>query len=268
MRYSRRLITSLILIALLAAVRPFGVSGRGALPSFSNPPTVQDPSAEIARLAARLNSADEEERRDAALQLGAMEKQAAAPALKSALNDSSPRVRAIAIRGLSMLGDATLILFIAERLAQDKTPFVRKTAAYALGRFHHREVTAALVAALADKDAEVRSAVVVALAEHADDSAIAPLTRALTDKSDFVRAHAARALGVNGHAAAPGVPALIERLTSDKDLEVKRQAAAALGLIGDRAALPALERARHTADPYLSQAALEAINNITTSNRH
>jgi len=259
LRHSRRLITSLILIALFAAARPFSVSGCGVWPSFFNPSSVQDPSAEIARLAAGLHSSDEEERRDAALQLGAMETAAAAPALRSAVNDSSSQVRAIAIRGLGLIADADSIPLIAARLAQDKLPFVRKTAAYALGRFRRQEVTAALVGALTDKDAEVRGAATVALAEYADPAAIAPLTRALTDKSNFVRAHAARALGINGRAAAQAVPVLITLLTADEGPEVKRQSATALGLIGDRAALPALERARHHADPYLNHAAIEAI---------
>lgn len=262
MQHSQRFISSLILIILFAAVRPLGASGCSGSPSFFNPLSIQDTNAEIARLTQRLHSSDEEERRDAALQLGAIEKPEAAPALKSALSDSSPRVRVIAIRGLSMLGDAEFIPLIAAPLAQDKVPFVRKSAAYALGRFRRSEATSALVAALKDKDIEVRGAATVALTEYADAAAIAPLTAALTDKSNFVRAYAARALGLNGRAAAQAVPALIALLTTDEGPEVRRQAATALGLIGDRAALPALERARDSADPYLSEAALAAIQNI------
>jgi len=267
LRHSQRFISGLILIIVLAAARPVGASGCCELPSFFNPLSVQDTNAEIARLAARLRSSDEEERRDAALQLGAIEKPEAAPALKSALSDSSPRVRVIAIRGLSMLGDAEFIPLIAAPLAQDKVPFVRKSAAYALGRFHRSEATPALVAALTDKDAEVRSAATIALTEYTDAAAIAPLTGALSDKSNFVRAHAARALGLNGRAAAQAVPALITLLTTDEGPEVRRQAATALGNIGDRAALPALERARYSADPYLSEAALAAIKLLTGSSR-
>jgi HEAT repeat protein len=67
---------------------------------------------------------------------------------------------------------------------------------------------------------------------------------------------------VNGRAAAQTVPALIALLTKDEDNEVKRQAAGALGQIKDRAALPALERARRDKDPYLVEAAAEAIRLI------
>ncbi|HXG67224.1 MAG TPA: HEAT repeat domain-containing protein, partial [Blastocatellia bacterium] len=76
------------------------------------------------------------------------------------------------------------------------------------------------------------------------------------------RAQAAHALGVNGPAAARAVPALINMLTSDKAPEARRQAAIALGHIGERAALPALEEAKFSADPYLSQAALAAIASL------
>ena len=98
--------------------------------------------------------------------LAALETPAAIPALTSALNDTSERVRAHAITGLSRLSDPSLVPVIAARLAQDKKPFVRKTAAYALGKFGRAEGTAALVAALKDKDIEVRGAAAVALGEY------------------------------------------------------------------------------------------------------
>jgi HEAT repeat protein len=108
----------------------------------------------------------------------------------------------------------------------------------------------------------VRGAAVVSLSNLADATAIMPLISALEDKSEFVRAHAAAALGANGRAAAQAVPNLVKLLTSDKDPEVRRQAATALGMIGEPSALPALEHATHASDPYLSQAAREAIPQI------
>jgi HEAT repeat protein len=100
------------------------------------------------------------------------------------------------------------------------------------------------------------------MGEYADAKAIEPLTRALTDKSEFVRAQSARALGTNKRAASRAVPNLIRVLTSDPDYETKRQAAWALGEIGDPSALPALEAARRAPDPYLNSAALTAIKQI------
>ncbi len=258
-----RLIVSLIVLSSFASVQPFDGLGQCAVITSLLETSQQSPQPEIERLASQLKSSDEEERREATLMLAALETRAAIPALTYALNDSSERVRAHAITGLARLGDSSLVPVIAARLAQDKNPFVRKAAAYALGKFGRTEATAALVAALKDKDTEVRGAAAVALGEYADAAAIAPLTAALEDKSEFVRAQAARALGVNGRAAAAVVPILIKLLASDKDPNVKRHAATALGQIGERAALPELERAARHHDPYLSQAASEAIRMIT-----
>jgi HEAT repeat protein len=260
-----RLIVSLIVLASFASVQPFNRLGQCADFSSLLETSQQSSQSEIERLTSQLKSSDEEERRQATLMLAALETPAAIPALTSALNDTSERVRALAITGLARLGDPSLVAVIAARLAQDKKPFVRKAAAYALGKFGRAEGTAALIAALKDKDLEVRGAAAVALGEYRDASAIAPLSAALADKSEFVRAQAARALGTNGRAAAQSVPLLINLLTSDKDQNVKRHAATALGQIGERAALPALERAARSHDPYLSQAANEAIKMITAN---
>lgn len=259
LKRSPRLIASLIVLSAFASAQPFCGSGQCAIVSPSPVNSKQSSQSEIERYTSQLKSSDEEARREATLMLVALETPATIPALTSALNDTSERVRALAITGLARLGDSSLVSIIAARLAQDKKPFVRKSAAYALGKLGSAEGTAALVAALKDKDIEVRCAAAVALGEYSDASAIAPLTVALQDKSEFVRAQSARALGANGRAAAAAVPSLVRLLASDKDQNVRRHAATALGQIGERSALPALERAARDHDPYLSQAADEAI---------
>jgi len=196
------------------------------------------------------------------MQLSHLDGEGAASALASALNDRSPRVRAAAVAGLAHRGEEGSVSLLAERVTKDKDAFVRKVAAHSLAKFQGGARTAALIAALQDKKAEVRGAAAVALADHPDSLAVPSLARALTETDAFVRAHAARALGVNGSAAVQAVPALIKLLTSDEDNEAKRQAATALGLIGDRSALEALQRARRDKDPYLAQAALDAISAI------
>jgi HEAT repeat protein len=262
LRHSPRLIVCFIALASFASVQPLDRSGQCAVfPSLLK--TGQEPlESEISRLASQLKSSDEEERRQATLVLASLETPATIPALTSALNDPSERVRAHAITGLAQFNDPSLVAVVAARLTQDKKPFVRKTAAYALGKFGSPQGTAALIAALKDKDIEVRGAAAVALGDYADQTAVAPLMVALEDKSDFVRAQSARALGVNGRAASQAVNILIRLLSSDKEQYVKRHAATALGQIGERAALPALERAARDDDPYLSQAASEAIKMI------
>jgi len=218
--------------------------------------------SEVARLAAQLRSNDEEERREAAMGLSSIRNDEAVAALTNALTDNSPRVRAAVINALSERGSDSVALLLVTRLAEDNEQFVRKAAAYALAKFHSPERTAALIKALNDKDIEVRGAAAVSLGDHADANAVAALSAALGDKSSFVRAQAARGLGVNGSAAGQAVSRLISLLSSDPDGEVKRQAAAALGRIGDRSALPALERARRDKDPYLAEAASDALKQI------
>ena len=222
-----------------------------------------DLSSEISTLTKRLRSSDEEERREATLKLSALLTPAAIPALTVGLSDTSERVRAAAATGLGYIGDPSSIATLVARIAQErKSPFMRKTIAYALGEFHTQEATAALVALLKDKDVEVRSAAAVALAQYNDATAIESLIAALNDKSDFVRAHAARALGVNGRSAAHAVSRLTRSLATDPDNEVRRQSAVALGLIGEPSAIAALERAEQSNDPYLSHAARNAIKMI------
>ncbi|MCI0490658.1 MAG: HEAT repeat domain-containing protein [Blastocatellia bacterium] len=255
----------LIVILFFLAVCS-GVPGRALCINSSrliNPlQTDRNNSQEIARLKAALASSDEEERRNAVLTLATIATPAAASVLATALDDSSPLVRAAAIAGLGYTGDSTYAPSAAALLARDKDVFVRKAAAYALGRLGGPVATAGLIEALKDKKEEVRGAAAAALGEYANPSAIEPLISSLGDKSDFVRAYAARALGINRSAARAATPLLIKLLDADKSLEVKQEAAVALGLIGDRAALPALSRAERDENPYLSRAALEAIKQI------
>jgi len=214
---------------------------------------------EVAHWATQIKSSDQEERREAALRLTHLDGSAALSALTSALTDPMPGVRAIVVACLGERSDTSIVPLIAARLASDKDAFVRKSAAYALAKFAGDARTSSLISALKDKDLEVRGAAAVSLGDHSDASAIGALASALSDKSAFVRAQSARALGVNGRAAVQTVSALIGLLDADPDIDVKRQAATAVGLIGDRSALPALERAGRDGDVYLAQAARDAI---------
>jgi HEAT repeat protein len=255
------------ILATASLLSALAFDARGYAPAFlsqdqTDKQAPQSVATEIAHWASQLRSSDEEERRQAVLMLMSLGNSEAARAIVPALNDPSPRVRALATNGLAASGDRSFIPVIVERATQDKVGFVRKMAVYGLGRFQSADATAGLVAALKDKDIEVRGAAAVSLGQYQDAAAIPALIGALADKQEFVRARAAFALGVNGRASAQAVPALVRLLAQDKDAEVKRQAATALGLIGESSARPALERAQHSSDPYLSRAALEALKLI------
>lgn len=217
---------------------------------------------EINRFSEKLKSSSAEERRDGVRRLGALKSPLAIGPVSSAINDPDEAVRAAAIAALGHIGDPASISAIAPRLAQDKSIFVRKTAAYTMGGFRAPAATGALVAALKDKSEEVRGAAAVALGEYKDAQAILPLISALSDKNEFVRARAAHALGNNGAQAAAAVPQLIKLVQNDRDHYARQEAVAALGKIGDRSALPALTRASQDANPHIASEALAAIKSI------
>lgn len=194
--------------------------------------------------------------------LSALRTLSAIPHITPLVNDSAEEVRAAAIAALGTYGDPSSAQVIADRLAQDKSIFVRKTAAYSLGKLRTAAATGPLVAALKDKSEEVRGAAAVALGEYRDAAAIDPLMSALSDKNDFVRGRAARALGNNGPAAAAAVPRLIRLLETDREPYSRQEAVVALGMIGDRSAIPSLTRASRDPNPYIAAAALSAIRSI------
>ncbi|MGQ0602963.1 MAG: HEAT repeat domain-containing protein, partial [Anaerolineales bacterium] len=95
-----------------------------------------------------------------------------------------------------------------------------------------------LIDAVAMPDARVRLIAIQALGQIGDPRGIKPLIVALRDSSNEVRSHAAFALNKIG---APAVEALIAALRH-LDPVVRWAAARILGSLGDRRALPELER--------------------------
>lgn len=226
---------------------------------------------------ARLNSRNEEERRDAVLRLGLIARLESSRAAAVALNDRAAIVRATAARAvLSLPGDEAAALLIP--LLRDRDEFVRQEAAYALGKTKSRAGAQSLIDILEmDRSASTRGAAAVALGEIADESAVAPLIETLerrrtsgflnrirrrkVEENEFVRRSAARSLGQIGDPAA--VPALIATLSNTRaGDDVRREAARSLGLIGDPVAIPALREALAARDPYLARIAYEALRRL------
>lgn len=231
----------------------------------------------IERQRARLSSVEEEERRDAVSQLGAMHHPDAARVAVSALKDPSPSVRATAASSILDLPDEESAANLIPLLS-DKDEFVRREAAYALGKTRSRSAVASLIERLlTDKQDGVRGAAAVALGDIADASAVSTLAAVLSsqvvltgskknskskkEQNPFVLRAAAHSLGQIGNRDA--VPALIAALQNEKtEDDVRRESAGALGLIGDPSSIPALRLAVTAPDPYLSKAAHEAIQAI------
>lgn len=227
---------------------------------------------EIERQRQRLKSDDIEERRDALMRLSNLKRPDAARVAVAGLSDPAPIVRvsaAHAIKSLPPAEAATLLL----PLLQDKLEFVRRETAYALGETHSRSAVAALTNILTtDKEMTVRSAAATALGEIGDEAAVQTLVEVLTgqpgkkkkakgEPNDFVKRAAAQSLGRIKSRA--GVAVLINTLSNEaNDMDVRREAATALGLIGDSSAVPTLQAAYTSSDPYLSEAAGAALKRI------
>ncbi|HWN11502.1 MAG TPA: HEAT repeat domain-containing protein [Pyrinomonadaceae bacterium] len=232
---------------------------------------------EIEQQRQRLSAVEEEERRDAVTQLGAMKHPDASRVAVAALKDISPSVRATAASSiLALPGEESAANLIP--LLSDKNEFVRREVAYALGVGRSKSAVGPLLERLLlDKEDGVRGAAAVALGDIADSSAIATLaavmksevvatglkknSKSKKEQNPFVLRAAARALGQIGSREA--VPALIATLENEKtEDDVRREAATSLGLIGDSSALPSLRNALTARDPYLSKAVHEAIKAI------
>ena len=228
----------------------------------------------IERQQQRLSSGDEEDRRDALMRLGAMRSEAASRVALAGLSDVSPIVRVTAAKAILSLPPAQSAAALLP-LLQDKDEFVRREVAYSLGVTRSRTATDALSERLLnDKEAGVRGAAAVALGHIGDESAVIALASALApqlsapakskrkpEENPFVLRAAAVALGQIKNRA--GVPALLFAVNNEKfPYDVRREAARSLGLIGDPSAIPALQSASLSEDPFLSRLAHESLRKL------
>src|SRR5262252_931594 len=233
----------------------------------------------------RLASGDEEQRIDSLVRLCALLRDdpgsietSVIESLGAALRrDSSPIVRALAARALEICAgnpgghghEASAALLAA--LGKERELAARKAIIYALARYPQPQVTSALVPFLKNKHSELRAAAAYALAE-AGDPASAPalaelLRRGAGDEDAFARSQAARGLGRVG--GRDSIDLLTNVLSNDKSQEVRREAAISLGRMAtsqDAKAIEALRNATLSNDPYLVNAAENAIANINSRN--
>lgn len=233
--------------------------------------TLTPAQLEIQRQQERLGASSDEDRRDALMRLGSMHRAEASRVALKGLSDQSPRVRAVAAKAVLGLS-ATESVEAIKPLLNDRDEFVRREAVYALGLTRSHDATAAVIDRLLnDKEDGVRAAAAVALGQIGDETSVVPLSTVLTgqakrkgkqERNEFVLRAAATSLGQIKSSA--GVPALIAALTNEKfSDDIRREAARALGLIGDRTAIDALNRAVNSSDPYLSRIAYESLRKIS-----
>lgn len=276
-------------VVWLATIVGGGVHCYGTTTVFARPGLNQERASatsltplqlEIEKQRMRLSSAEVEERRDALARLGSMHNPDASRVALTGLRDAVAIVKVAAAEAiLSLPADESARSLIP--LLSDKDEFVRRETAYALGKTRSRTAVAPLVERLLnDKIDAVRGAAAVALGQIGDETAVSslafvlhpqfglvPTKRSRKNKipeNPFVLRAAARSLGQIRSRV--GLPALIHALQDEQgEADVRRESAVALGAVGDSSALPALREALTALDPYLSQAAEEAIRKIISS---
>jgi HEAT repeat protein len=274
------LLLTLILVPI--AVDAFAVSA--SVVQGAHNQTLTPSQLAIAEQKRRLSSLEIEDRREALMRLGAMRRPEASRAALAALNDPAPIVRATAAAAVVWLpSDESAASLIP--LLTDREEFVRQQTAYALGQTHSRAAVAALVERLTDKKDSVRGAAAVALGQLGDPTAVTSLAAILNpqaglpakpsakkgqknkrEQNQLILRAAARSLGQIGNRA--GLPALVDVLQDERaESDLRREAASALGAIGDASAIPALRSVEATSDPYLVEAAQQAIRRIARNEK-
>ena len=228
---------------------------------------------EIERQRQRLSSAEIEDRRDALMRLANLKRPEASRVAAAGLNDPAPIVRAAAVHAVLSLPQAEGVAALIP-LLQDKLEFVRRETAYALGEIRGRWAVEALSSLLLfDKETGVRAAAAIALGQIGDNAAVSALSQVLNGtaptkgkkkrarENEFVMRAAAHSLGqIRSRSSVTVLIAALENETNPSD--VRREAATALGLIGDASAASALRAALVSADPYLSEAARDALRRL------
>ncbi|MDI6756930.1 MAG: HEAT repeat domain-containing protein [Endomicrobiia bacterium] len=141
---------------------------------------------------------------------------------------------------------------------KDKDPFIRRSAAEALGSLRDQRAVANLTAALRDIHPLVRQSSVDSLGVLRAHSAVKQIGELLiSDKESQVRQSAALALGYIGNS--DGQEYLVKAL-DDKEAGVKYSAAASLGQIRSPEAVAALSKALSDSDAGMRRSALVALD--------
>lgn len=159
--------------------------------------------------------------------------------------------------------DPVVIAALIERL-KDTDATVRRAAANSLGNLRSRTAVPALIAAMADRNKEVRRAVCEALGNIRDARAVAALSRALNDDDPEVRNHALDALGEFTETEEISVQQIAPS-AQDARADTRAKAAEMLGEIGDRSAIPILQRLLKDTSADVRRQAVEALGKMKDS---
>ena len=256
------------------------------------------------RLRNMIASGSVEEKRAALLDIRNLQSAAASAIALPALSDKDVLVRSTAASSVVYLPKSEAARAIIPLLS-DRDEFVRREGAHALGDVGDPIATAGLIRMMEkDKVLEVRTSAALALGKIGDPAAVGSLAAILrkrpVEDEEFLRRNAARSIGQIGQIALTGDrtvvtpenflpekfkelgPAGIQSVIGTQAIDVlltvlrnnsesddtRREAAYALGWVGDSArAVPALQTALTSSDPYLVEIAREALLRIERRNK-
>lgn len=249
----------------------------------------------------QLLSGDSEQKRTALAEIRNLRTEQASRIGVQSLRDKDEIVRATAASSVVFLpkDEAAAALL---PLLDDKKPFVRREAAYALGRVRSSSAVQRLAVTMTrDRDLEVRSAAAVALGGIGDQRALDALLQVLRKKPDedeeFLRRSAARSIGqifdvlhggdtytltpqnflspkfkdIETAKPDPPLPAntnmviaeLSRILQNPKEADdTRREAAYALGAVRQPSSTTLLQMYLNGSDPYLAEISEEALLKI------
>ena len=140
-----------------------------------------------------------EVKRDTLFQIRNLQSESASRIAIAALKDKQEIVRATAVSSVIYLPSAEAFSLLLP-LLRDKSQFVRRETAYALGKLQNENAVQPLIQLYQkDKTVEVKNAAIIALGEIGDASAIDFLTKIFAQKpkddNEFERRSAARLIG-------------------------------------------------------------------------
>lgn len=202
-------------------------------------------------------------RANAAWAAGRLRDGAALRALHDLVEDRNTVVRLAVVTSLGQIDSTRSVATLTPLLANDPSPQVRRTVAWAIGNIDAREGAVALTRALRDRDASVREMAAWALGQQrrlTDDAGEALMNMVSRDDDADVRESAAWTLGNTRHRAAMNV--LATAAADDRVADVREIAAWAAGSVGETQAPAALVRALRDREAKVRRATAWALKEL------
>ena len=204
--------------------------------------------ASLPSLVVRLSSPDSEDRLSAATELGRIGEgiPEVVAALVKALDDADDKVRVQAVMSLGWMQAKDAVPALVAKSRQDSDLPLKRRAVQALGQIGDDRAVPAVMDALDSKDRYTVENAILALGWLKAKEAVPRLVEIMSDESRDVF------LKPYDKAKIHNIVALRDVKQNIPAVNARESAAVALGMIGDKSAVPALEKIVATAPDYMS----------------